>query len=40
MTVASFRRDWVTKPIFAWARRVLPSLSETEREAIEAGDIW
>jgi acyl-CoA dehydrogenase len=40
MTLASFRRDWVTKPIFAWARRVLPSLSETEREAIEAGDIW
>ena len=36
----SFRRDWITKPIFSWARRVLPTMSETEREAIEAGDVW
>jgi acyl-CoA dehydrogenase len=37
---ASFRRDYITKPIFGWAQHVLPSLSETEREAIEAGDVW
>src|SRR5437868_6209768 len=37
---ASFRRDYISKPIFRWARRVLPTLSETEREAIEAGDVW
>jgi acyl-CoA dehydrogenase len=36
----SFRRDWLTRPIFHWARKVLPSLSATEREAIEAGDVW
>ncbi len=40
MTATAFRRDFITKPIFRWARRVLPSLSETEREAIEAGDVW
>ncbi len=40
MTAASFRRDWITKPIFGWAGKVLPSLSDTEREAIEAGDVW
>jgi acyl-CoA dehydrogenase len=40
MSDASFRRDWITKPIFRWARHVLPSLSETEREAIESGDVW
>ena len=40
MSEPSFRRDWLSKPIFAWARHVLPSLSETEREAIEAGDVW
>jgi acyl-CoA dehydrogenase len=40
MTTATFRRDWITKPIFRWAQRVLPSLSDTEREAIEAGDVW
>jgi len=36
----SFRRDRITQPIFRWAQRVLPSLSVTEREAIEAGDVW
>ncbi|WP_194463920.1 acyl-CoA dehydrogenase [Bradyrhizobium sp. CCBAU 53340] len=36
----SFRRDKLTKPIFAWARGVLPSMSGTEREALEAGDVW
>ena len=40
MNGSAFRRDYMTKPIFGWARRVLPSLSETEREAIEAGDVW
>src|ERR1700743_3036976 len=36
----SFRRDFITKPIFSWARAVLPSMSDTEREALEAGDVW
>ncbi len=38
--MASFRRDYLSRPIFGWARKVLPSLSATEREAIEAGDVW
>src|ERR1051326_368500 len=36
----SFRRDTITKPIFSWARGVLPTMSDTEREALEAGDVW
>ncbi|MGL3213766.1 acyl-CoA dehydrogenase [Bradyrhizobium sp. BR 1433] len=36
----SFRRDYMTKPIFSWARGVLPTMSDTEREALEAGDVW
>jgi acyl-CoA dehydrogenase len=40
MSETSFRRDWLTRPIFRWARKVLPALSATEREAIEAGDVW
>ena len=36
----SFRRDLITKPIFGIARGALPQLSDTEREAIEAGDVW
>jgi acyl-CoA dehydrogenase len=40
MPHSSFRRDWITKPIFRLAQRALPRLSDTEREAIEAGDVW
>jgi acyl-CoA dehydrogenase len=40
MSQSSFRRDWITKPIFRMAQHALPSLSDTEREAIEAGDVW
>jgi acyl-CoA dehydrogenase len=40
MSASSFRRDRISKPIFGWAQRVLPTLSDTEREAIEAGDVW
>jgi acyl-CoA dehydrogenase len=36
----SFRRNWLTRPIFNWARRALPAMSDTEREALEAGDVW
>jgi acyl-CoA dehydrogenase len=40
MNTFSLRRDWLSRPIFRWAQRALPSLSDTEREAIEAGDVW
>jgi len=40
MPQSSFRRDWITKPIFRLAQHALPRLSATEREAIEAGDVW
>src|SRR5262249_48441310 len=40
MSALSLRRDLISKPIFRWAQQVLPTLSDTEREAIEAGDVW
>lgn len=36
----SLRQRWLTAPLFDWARGVLPPMSETERVAIEAGDVW
>jgi acyl-CoA dehydrogenase len=36
----SFRRDFISKPIFALARNGLPPMSDTEREALEAGGVW
>ena len=40
MNFKSFRRDYLTRPLFGWARGALPAMSETEREALEAGDVW
>src|SRR5450631_4029615 len=36
----TFRRKYISSFIFGWAKGVLPALSNTEREAIEAGDVW
>ena len=36
----SLRQNLLTRPIFAFARKVMPALSDTEREALEAGDVW
>ena len=36
----SLRRDLLTRPIYAWAHKAVPPMSDTEREALEAGDIW
>jgi acyl-CoA dehydrogenase len=38
--MSSFRRDYITKPIVSLARKALPPMSDTEREALEAGDVW
>ncbi len=40
MSWTSIRRDLVSRPLFAWAHKALPSMSDTEREALEAGDVW
>ena len=38
--MSTFRRNWITKPIHKWAKGVLPTLSETESEALNAGEVW
>lgn len=40
VTLHGLRRQWFTKPMFAWVKRTLPPMSSTEREAIEAGTVW
>ena len=35
-----WRRRYVTAPVLAFYRRQLPALSDTEREAMEAGSVW
>ncbi|MCC5988932.1 MAG: acyl-CoA dehydrogenase [Pararhodobacter sp.] len=38
--MSTFRRDRITKPIFRWAKGAMPGLSQTEREALNAGEVW
>jgi len=35
-----WRRDVVTRPLLGWYRKRIPPMSDTEREAIEAGTVW
>jgi acyl-CoA dehydrogenase len=38
--VPPLRRAVLTRPLFAAYRRMLPQMSQTEREALEAGTVW
>ncbi|NWG72924.1 MAG: acyl-CoA dehydrogenase, partial [Parvularculaceae bacterium] len=40
LLVRPLRRTLLTRPIFAAYRKVLPQMSDTEREALEAGTVW
>ena len=43
MVVPNFvevRREKITKPLLEIYRKMLPSMSDTEREALEAGNVW
>ncbi|NQV86159.1 MAG: acyl-CoA dehydrogenase family protein, partial [Woeseiaceae bacterium] len=38
--LVEFRREKLTKPLLVIYRKMLPSMSDTEREALEAGNVW
>ncbi|WP_374277850.1 acyl-CoA dehydrogenase [Azonexus sp.] len=40
LAVRPLRRAVLTRPIFAAYRKVLPQMSDTERDALEAGSVW
>ena len=40
LNVETVRRDNVTRRLFAVYRSMLPSMSKTEQEALEAGNVW
>lgn len=40
MSIREFRRERLSKPIFGWAKGVMPPISDTERDAIDAGTVW
>lgn len=40
LLIRPLRRTLLTRPVFAAYRKVLPQMSDTEREALEAGTVW
>lgn len=39
-SLKQLRRKWVSDPAFKFFKKVLPPLSDTEKEAMEAGSVW
>ena len=40
LNVPSLRRAWLTDPLFKRFCKIMPAMSATEREALEAGSVW
>ncbi|MBI6941065.1 acyl-CoA dehydrogenase [Pseudomonas putida] len=40
VALPEWRRKVFTAPVFRWFQRTLPPMSQTEREAIDAGTVW
>lgn len=40
LLLPDLRRQYFTKPLFSWFQKVLPPMSQTERDAIDAGTVW
>ncbi|MEQ8990555.1 MAG: acyl-CoA dehydrogenase, partial [Pseudomonadales bacterium] len=38
--MSTWRRRYLTRPLFAQVKRAIPGISDTERQALEAGDVW
>lgn len=40
LNIDEFRRERITRPLLDFYRKLVPSMSDTEREALEAGTVW
>jgi acyl-CoA dehydrogenase len=40
LNIDTLRKRWITRPFLRTYRRLLPAMSDTEREALEAGTVW
>ncbi|SHE63918.1 acyl-CoA dehydrogenase [Microbulbifer donghaiensis] len=38
--MSDLRKKWITAPLLNLIKKVLPPISDTEREAMEAGEVW
>ena len=40
LNIKALRRPYLTRPMLNFYRKLVPSMSDTEREALEAGTVW
>ena len=40
LLLPDLRRKLFTAPLFSWFQKTLPPMSQTERDAIDAGTVW
>lgn len=40
LLLPELRKKWVSRPLLNWYKRILPKMSDTEREALDAGTVW
>ena len=40
LLLPDLRRKWFSAPMFNWFQKTLPPMSQTERDAIDAGTVW
>ena len=40
LSLTPIRRSLISKPLFGWFQSVLPAMSDTEKEALDAGSVW
>jgi len=40
LNITPLRRQLLTRPVYSLFRKILPAMSETERDALEAGTVW
>jgi len=40
MAIKPLRRTLLSRPLFGWFKTVLPAMSATEKEALDAGTVW
>ncbi len=40
LNVPALRQQWLSKPVLKAFRQIMPSMSQTERDALEAGSVW
>lgn len=40
LNVPALRKNLISKPLFSGMAKVMPTISQTEQEALDAGDVW